>query len=289
MKSWMFMILILLAFTARIATQGSSSVSVPMTFNGSMPVVEVMLNGQGPFHFTIDTGAQMKAAVDSSIVAQLKLQPSGQVRGGDPSGRNARMFDLVALDSLSLGGMEFRNVTAILREAGRGPSRPGVNGILGFGLFSDYLLTLDYPGKQLRLARGELPAANGSDILPFENPHVIPVVEIRLGNSKLKAHLDSGNMVGSFILPTALVDKLTLATPAITVGRARTVSNEVEIKEARLNDNIKLGSFEFKQPTITFPAIADEVNIGLKVLREFSLTFDQKNKRVKLVRKVPTV
>ena len=118
----------------------------------------------------------------------------------------------------------------------------------------------------------------------FENPHVVPVVEISIGNSRMRAHIDSGNMVGGFILPAALVDKLTLASQPITVGRARTVSNEVEIKQARLSDKIKLGTFEFNQQTITFPAIADEVNIGLKILREFSLTFDQKNKRLKLDR-----
>jgi len=73
------------------------------------------------------------------------------------------------------------------------------------------LLTLDCPGKQLRLARGELPAANNANILPFENPHVIPIVEVSIGNLKMKAHIDSGNMVGKFILPTALVDKLKLA------------------------------------------------------------------------------
>lgn len=73
------------------------------------------------------------------------------------------------------------------------------------------MLTLDYPGKQLRLARGELPAANNANILPFENPHVIPIVEVSIGNLKMKAHIDSGNMVGKFILPTALVDKLKLA------------------------------------------------------------------------------
>ena len=72
------------------------------------------------------------------------------------------------------------------------------------------MLTLDCPGKQLRLARGELPAANNANILPFENSHVIPIVEVSIGNLKMKAHIDSGNMVGKFILPTALVDKLKL-------------------------------------------------------------------------------
>jgi hypothetical protein len=90
--------------------------------------------------------------------------------------------------------------------------------------------------------------------------------------------------VGGFIIPTSLVEKLTLGSQPVVVGRARTVSNEVEIKEARFKDSIKLGRFEFPQPTITFPALADESNIGLKILREFSLTFDQKNKRLKLSR-----
>jgi hypothetical protein len=38
--------------------------------------------------------------------------------------------------------------------------------------------------------------------------------------------------------------------------------------------------------TITFPSIADEVNIGLKTLRDFTVTFDQKNKRVKFERQL---
>jgi hypothetical protein len=94
-------------------------------------------------------------------------------------------------------------------------------------------------------------------------------------------------MVGGFILPTEVVENLRLASQPITVGRARTVSNDVEIQEARLSETIKLGSLEFKQPTITFPSIAGEVNIGLKILRDFTVTFDQKNKSVKFERQLP--
>jgi Aspartyl protease len=287
MKSSTFVILILLACALRGAAQDSLVTTVPMTFQGPVPVVEAMINGKGPFRFTIDTGAQMKAVVDTSLITQLKLQPNGKIRGGDPSGRNARVFETVLLDSLSLGQVEFRNVTVLSQEPRLGSNAPRVDGVLGFSLFSEYLLTLDYPRKELRLSRGELAAANGADILPFENPHLIPVVEVSIGQSKMKAHIDSGNMVGGFILPTALVERLALASQPITVGRARTVSNEVEIKEARLRDIIKLGSLEFRQPIITFPSLADEVNIGLKTLRDFTVTFDQKNKRVKFERQLP--
>src|SRR5438270_7473927 len=180
-------ILFIFACTIPMAAQSTPIATVPMTFPGPMPIVEVMINGKGPFHFTIATGAQMQASVEASIISQLNLKPNGQVRGGDPSGRNPIVFDTVLVDSLSLGGLEFRDVTAISRPPRTAPVLPGVDGILGFGLFTDYLLTLDYPGKQLRLARGALPATNGADILPFENPHVIPIVEIRIGDLKMKA------------------------------------------------------------------------------------------------------
>ena len=39
--------------------------------------------------------------------------------------------------------------------------------------------------------------------------------------------------------------------------------------------------FSFPQATIQFPALSD-TNVGFKVLREFTVTFDQKNRRMKL-------
>lgn len=280
-----FALLFLMAFPA--IAQRAPLLDVPITFRGSLPVVEVMVNGKGPFLFTIDTGAGLQADLDSALVAQLKLQPSGKVPGGDPSGRNAQEYDTVAIDSIALGSVEFHNVTAISRARRMSPNAPRVDGILGFSLFKDYLFTLDYPGKRLRLERRELPEANGADILNFDDPRHVPVVDLSVGNTKIKAHIDSGNMMGGFVLPEALVNTLNLLSQPVTVGRAQTVNNEIEIKQARLSDSIRLGRFEFSQPTISFPALAADANIGLMILRDFVLSFDQKNKRVRLERPAP--
>jgi Aspartyl protease len=285
MRNLQLCLVLLVLFLApiSIAAQVSSSTTVPIQYRGCFPVVEVMINGQGPFLFSIDTGSAPKADIDTALVAKLKLPVNGKVRGGDPSGRNAREFDTVAVDSIKLGDVEFRNVTALSRDQRTGPNAPQVDGVLGFPLFEDYLLTLDYPGQRVVLARGEIAPANGSDILAFDNPRRIPVVEISLADLKLRAHIDSGNHVDGFILPAELIEKLKLASEPVTVGRARSVNNEIEIKQVQLSDTIKLGSFEFPKPVIAFPALS-ETNIGFKILREFTLTFDQKNKRVKLAR-----
>jgi hypothetical protein len=269
---------------AQTAGGKTAVVDVPMLFRGPMPAVEVLVNGQGPFLFAIDTGGAGEARVDSSLVEKLKLKTVGEVQAGDGSGNNTRSMALVELDTLAFGGVEFKKVRAGSRNYNTSPNLPRVDGILGFNLFADYLLTLDFPAKRVRLERGELPRADGAEVLSFESPRGIPVVELGVGSQKVRADLDTGNTVGGFVMPTALVEKLATAGAPVVVGRARTVTSDIEIKEVRLKDSIRLGRFEFAEPTVVYPALGDATNVGSKVLREFSLTFDQKHKSVRLKR-----
>jgi hypothetical protein len=280
-----FLIFLLLVWAGSANAQNSSVAVAPMQMRGLMPVIEVKLNGQGPFVFTIDTGAGMQADIDPAVAARLKLAANGRVLNGDPSGQNDRVVDTARIDTIAIGGVEFRNVLAVIRPQKITKDYPDVDGILGFALFTDYLLTLDYPAMQVRLARGGLPAANGADILSFEIENRIPVTEVAIGKIRVRAHIDSGNFVAGFILPEELVEQLQLLSPPITVGRARSVSNQIEIKQTQLKDTIHIGRFDYPQATITFPALSD-TNVGLKVLREYALTFDQKNRRMKLERKI---
>jgi len=276
-------ILLFFACVGSVAAQNSSVAVAPMHFRGLMPVIEVKLNGQGPFVFAIDTGGGMQADIDPSIATQLKLEPLGTVLSGDPSLQNDRRLEITRIDSLTFGGAKFRNVMAVIRPQRITKDYPNIDGMLGFALFTDYLLTLDYPAMQVRLANGNLPVANGANILSFEIENHIPVIEVAIGELRVKAHIDSGNFVAGFILPEAVVEQLPLLSPPVTVGRARSVSNQIEIKQAQLRDTIHIGSFDYPQATIAFPALSD-TNVGFKILREFALTFDQKNKRMKFER-----
>lgn len=254
-----------------------------MQMRGLMPVIEVKLNGQGPFTFLVDTGAGMQADIDTSVAARLNLQPSGTALNGDPSGENDITVYTVSINSLSLGRVDFRNVTAVVRPQRITKDYPDVDGILGFALFTEYLLTLDYKSMQVRLARGALPAANNTDILNYEIDNRVPVIDVAVGKIRVRAHVDSGNFVAGFILPEEIVEQLQLLTQPVTVGHARSVTNQIELKQVQLRDTIRIGRFEYPQATIAFPALSD-TNVGFKVLREFVLTFDQKNLRVRFER-----
>lgn len=282
MKKIKFSLCLVIAFLGFTdVTAQKTAIDLPMKMRGLMPAVEVTINGKGPFLFAIDTGAQGRLRIDSSLVERLGLKITGQTQAGDPSGRNARLLNVVKVDSIKIGDKEFREIGAITRDYNTSPNLPKIDGILAFDLFAEDLLTLDFPGKRVRIETGELPKANDKNIINFENSNGIAVVELSVGNQKIKAHLDSGNLVGSFILPAAVIEKSNLASEPVVVGRARTVANETEIKQVRLKDTIRLGSFEFAEPTVSFPALSN-TNVGAAMMQNFALTFDQKNRRLKL-------
>ena len=259
-------------------------IEIPMRVDGGMPAIELMVNGKGPFLFAIDTGAEGGPRLDSSLVEKLGLKPSGQMREGDPSGRNPRMAETVKLDSIEVGGLRFTGLDATSRNYKNSPRPLAADGIIGLGLFPDYLVTLDFPNKVLRIARGELPKADGAEILDYQSEHGAAVVELSVGTTKIKAHLDTGNMIGAFVFPTSFAEKLTQASEPKVVGRARSASGDMEIKQVQIKEMVRLGRYEFPDATITFPALGDTGNVGAKILSQFAVTFDQQHQRVRLTR-----
>lgn len=257
---------------------------IPLRDDGGMPAIELMVNGQGPFLFGIDTGSQGGTRIDSSLVEKLAIKPAGEVQATDPSRRNPQTSETFKLDSIVIGQLRFTDVTAASRNYRNSPRPLKVDGILGLSLFAEYLVTLDFPAKLLRIERGELPKADGADILDYKNEGGIPLVELSVGNAKIDAHLDSGNAIGAFVLPASFVEKLTKLSEPVVVGRARSASGEVEIKQVQIKDILRLGRHEFPQPTVTYPALGDIGNVGVRTLTQFVLTFDQQHNRVRLTR-----
>ena len=90
---------------AHQARSADSAAKFPMQTEAGMPAIEVMVNGQGPFLFGIDTGAQGGARIDSSLVEKLGLKSSGQVQATDGSGGNPQTVETIQLDSVAIGNL----------------------------------------------------------------------------------------------------------------------------------------------------------------------------------------
>ena len=252
--------------------------SVPMELRHNMPFVQVMVNGKGPFTFSIDTGTGGEALVTPALIQQLSLPVSGKVEVGDPSGLNKKEVPTVKLHSLSVAGIEFKEVQAAQFEPS--PREGQIDGILGFPLFAKYLLTLDYPQQRLTLATGALTPDGGKTVIPFTMPDSVPVIQLKTGSQQIDAHLDSRGVGLSF--PERFAAGLKFVSDPIVIGRGRTVSNQFEIKGAELAGDVEVGSYTFPHPFIEMNPVLPLANFGAIPLQHFAVTFDQANKLLRL-------
>jgi hypothetical protein len=255
--------------------------SAPIELRRNMPVAEVMIGGLGPFHFAIDTGSGGEAAVSGELIEKLALPVIGQEEVGDPSGTNQQKVDVVRIESLKFAGVQFKDVRATrLVDMGPGPGR-NLDGILGFLLFRDYLLMIDFPGQRVNLLKGKLPAADADQILSFRMPNNVPVIDLTIGGKTMDAHVDTGGM--GLSVPDKIAGELAFVSEPVVIGHGRTISHEFDLKGAQLVSEIRLGGYTFPKPFVEINPLFPVVNFGAIPLRNFVVTFDQKNKLARFV------
>jgi len=264
------------------ADMPTGSTEIPMLSEGKI-LVEVRIDGKGPYRFALDTGAAGGGRISPALAHQLGLEVVGQAITGDPSGKNRQTIDLVEAGSLAVGGITFTGVklAASVLPAAPGSADPGFDGILGFGLFQDHLLTLDYSARKVRIENGALPPADGREVLDFEAPRGVPSVRIEVAGVEVAADLDSGNMRGELVLPASYIGKVPLEGEPKVVGHGRTAFNEIEIKQARLKGGVRIGGHSVEAPLVDFVDIFPVANVGHAFLRHFVVTIDQKNHRIR--------
>ena len=241
------------------------------------PFVLVMVNGKGPFRFVIDTGTGGQAFVSAELAAELALPQTGQITLNDPSGQGGRKVPMVQLASLDVAGVEFTNVKAAVHNLGNGEG--SCQGLLGFALFRDFLLTLDYPGRRMALTYGDLRPDGGRSVLPLRMNDGIPVVTLAIGATQIDAQIDSGGF--GLSLPSQLVSQLKFATEYSSLSTAHSLSTRFTLVGATLASDVHLGSYTFKRPFVEINPAFPLANLGSGPMHHFALTFDQKNRLVR--------
>lgn len=150
----------------------------------------VAINGQGPFQFVIDTGANT-SCVSRDLAARLALTAGPPARVHTMIGVRERPS--VLIDRLDIGGRSRKTVSA--------PSLPimgdGVDGILGIDWLKGQRLFLGFKARTMQITRSR-------EERPIEGQVVIParrrmgqltIVDADLGNRRISAMIDSGSQV----------------------------------------------------------------------------------------------
>jgi predicted aspartyl protease len=258
-----------------------SVVEVPFDMDHRKPVVSARINGQGPFRLLLDTSAGT-SVLDDSLARELGLVPVKKQSVGDPADPEAVEADVVAVESIELGGAAFRGVEVLSWDrsglyGGADPPR----GVLGFPLFAVGLLTIDYAAGKIRLEPGALPPVDGRDVLPFHlGVGGIPEIAVRVGGRTLDANVDTGS-TAALSVPTALAAELPFTGEPIVVGRGRTATAEFVIRAATLDGTLGIGRHEIAGPRVILNERLTTANLGSALLQRFVVTFDQANLRVR--------
>jgi hypothetical protein len=242
----------------------SADVTVPMFDFGHRPVVEVRINGQGPFRMILDTGAS-GTVVDPAWV-------------GGATG-------LVELQEVQIGALSWKQMPVESQPLFAGPIAPDFpKGVLSAAAFPGYLVTLDYPNKTVSIRKGELPVADGRRVFQYGEAEVLPVAPVRVAGREFNLHVDSGSP-GGVMLPLRFSKDLPLEAELRPVGKARTPAGEFDVFSAPVKGAVELGEYVLEVPGIRFSDLRPGPkpgpgNIGYEVLRTFKVTLDAANRRL---------
>lgn len=272
----------------KVALEGDRSSHDIELVRAQILIDGVMINGEGPFRFMFDTGGAGGGRLDISLVEKLGLEPVGEVQGGDGSGRPGPMMPMYKIDSLELGAFRAEGVRVLSRDYNLHAAdvRGHIDGILGFHLFQEFLLTIDYPNQQFMIERGKLPAPNAKDVFALHEDSMAPTITISIGGVEQDAHIDSGAM-GGVIVPERVAQHFEFLEEPTKVGEARTVSGPFDILAARIDGELRLGEHVVKDPRVTIAPPFQTVILGGLFLQDFALTFDQTHHRVRIAGSAP--
>ena len=238
---------------------------VPLVGTPTLPLVEVMINGHGPYRFLIDLGSNV-VVVRNAVAASA----SGKVLVDRQRG------DIIQFDSIAVGALVLRSVVAA------GYDTLDVDGVLGYNVLQYKSFDLDYPKQRLRIHTDQLPEPDFREVFPYDVEGRMPWLLVRIGADSLRVNLDTGASEWMTI-PPSLQDELRWATP-VRPGRT-TTNNQTgaqQVYEATLLDMLQIGPIVLPDVLVYINPDADGPWLGSSAMMHARWSFDPRNRRVRI-------
>lgn len=201
--------------------------------------VPVMVNGQGPFDFVIDTGAD-RTVISEELATRLGLPSAGRAKLHAMGGSGN--VDIVEIAQISVS-----NRTATKVRAAALPARHvGADGLLGIDSLKGQRIEMDFDAKTMKLVPSSAPEA----VVPKDGELIIVTARTKLGQlvmvdadaagQKIHVVVDTGaqNTVGNAKLRRILSKRVkgTVITPIdmIDVLGQRTAADYTIVDRVRI-------------------------------------------------------
>ncbi|MBL7854475.1 MAG: aspartyl protease family protein [Cyclobacteriaceae bacterium] len=297
---------ILVALSASFCTQaqevlgfslaeGRQKVSIPIQIQNNLVIVPVVLNGQLPLKFILDTGVRTSILTEKLYSDILNLSYSRRYSIAGPGGEKLVEAYVTNNVSLTLPGVNSRGHALLVLEKDylelRNTLGMDVHGVLGYELFSRFIVDIDYEQRVLTLMLPErFKPGRRYAKLPISIEDTKPYVETTIQVSDtahvaVKLMMDSGASHG-LLLEQTENGQIRVPDKHVNSIIGRGLGGVITGQIGRIK-SIQLGRYELEGPLVNFPdeysyrdtlktsgSVFRNGTIGGEVLSRFHVIFD---------------
>ncbi len=275
---------------------GQRRVQFPIEIISNLIIVPVVLNGQLPLKFILDTGVRTTILTEKAFSDILNLQYSRHYQVSGPGGEKVVEAYITNNVTLDMPGIHGQGHAMLVLEQDylelRNYLGTDVQGILGYEVFSRFVVEIDYEGRRLTISAPDYykPKKNYQEIaihVEDTKPYIQVPVTMRGGtivNSKLL--VDTGASHGLVLDPES-DPRIVVPEKHVNSLIGRGLGGAINGKIARVN-SIDLGRYKLNEVVANFPnpedyGYADSLKssdvfrngaIGGDLLRRFTAVFN---------------
>ncbi len=275
-------------------TNDKSKVVIPVQIENNLIIIPVEINNV-PMRFLLDTGVEETILFSLEDKNELELFNVEKIRlrglGDQESVEGLKSIG----NTLRLKGLESKNeaLIVVLDESFNFSASLGVevNGIIGYKIFKDKCVALDYENKQVIVYESIklIKKIRKYSIIPIsieENkPYLSANVNITNQTKAVKMLVDSGSSDAVWIF-RSIDNKIIIPEKNFDDFLGRGLSGDILGKRAEIW-KLSIGNFEFKNPLAAFPDTLSlkkmnlvegrSGSIGAEICSRFKVIFDYRN------------
>ena len=282
--------------------QRDKSITINFKSASNLIIIPVIINNSDTLNFILDTGVRFPIITELPFVNKLNLNymMPVQIKGlGEGEGLTAYRS---GNNTMKIKGLTARNqeVQMIIDENFQISHMLGipVHGLIGFNLFKDYIVEVDYDNEKLTLYKPEhykYRDRKKDIILPLHfdgnKPYVrTSIVTDQMTEVPVKLLVDTGAS-DAIWLSEHSDERINLPQNHIETFLGRGLSGDLFGVKGRI-DGIWVGPLVLPKPIVAFPNsdLIDQLissndrngTIGAEILRRFKVTIDYRNSRLTL-------
>lgn len=263
MNAWAIAVLLAAGTTEPVLPPPAANEAVDFGADKSQRMtVPVSIDGQGPFNFVVDTGAE-RTVLSEELANTLGLGRTGTAEVHSISG--AQRFQTVTVPSLSVTSTPVRNVQAPLLKRGN----LGAEGLLGIDSLQSKAILIDFAQQKIMVTPAskapELNADEGDTIVIRARSRLgrLILADAAVGERKIAVVIDTGaeHSVGNLAMRKAAV-KRGKAMLLIPTTLQDVAGGSVPAEIAVVND-MRLGSVTLTGMPIAFADLPVFRQLGL--------------------------